>query len=176
MIDFTEITYLQSGNTRQRAAYQVLQTLGVLTDLQAYTPRLTGTIPIGIDLPSSDLDIICCCSDHSTFSALVKKLYGKYSRFTIQTYDREAVTCTVASFAYQSFELEIFAQHIPVDEQLAYRHMLIEYEVLQKEGAAFKNQIIQLKQQGWKTEPAFAQLLGLEGDPYQALLAFKVET
>ncbi|MNO76159.1 hypothetical protein D3C76_672280 [compost metagenome] len=34
----------------------------------------------------------------------------------------------------------------------------------------FRERIILLKTSGWKTEPAFAKALGLEGDPYEALL------
>lgn len=48
--------------------------------------------------------------------------------------------------------------------------MLIEYNLLKTYGDPFRERIIQLKKQGIKTEPAFAQLLGLKGDPYLALL------
>ena len=42
--------------------------------------------------------------------------------------------------------------------------------LLQRHGAAFRQKIFQLKQSGFKTEPAFAQALNLDGDPYLALL------
>ncbi|MOA01231.1 hypothetical protein D3C78_1206230 [compost metagenome] len=37
-------------------------------------------------------------------------------------------------------------------------------------GMKFKEQIIKLKSEGVKTEPAFAHILQLEGDPYIILL------
>jgi len=48
--------------------------------------------------------------------------------------------------------------------------MLIENKILEQEGKQFRKKIIALKEQGYKTEPAFATLLGLEGNPYEALL------
>jgi hypothetical protein len=50
--------------------------------------------------------------------------------------------------------------------------MLIEHRLLLKHGEAFKNKVIELKQNGLKTEPAFAKLLGIEGDPYEELLKY----
>ena len=38
----------------------------------------------------------------------------------------------------------------------------------------FRRQIIDLKKQGLKTEPAFAKLLALTGDPYVELLSFEL--
>jgi len=40
-------------------AHQILQELKVSEILLAYSPTLAGTVPIGIDIPGSDLDIIC---------------------------------------------------------------------------------------------------------------------
>ena len=45
---------------------------------------------------------------------------------------------------------------------------------MQKMGPAFKEQIRGLKRNGLKTEPAFAKLLGLNGDPYRAVLDYVV--
>ena len=65
---------------------------------------------------------------------------------------------------------EIFGQNIPTEKQNAYRHMLIEKEILNERGIEFRNKIMELKHSGIKTEPAFAQLIGLTGNLYKALL------
>ena len=75
-----------------------------------------------------------------------------------------------ASFTLEGFVIEIYGQPIPVRDQAAYRHMLAEYKILQEKGEAFRQQIIELKKQGLKTEPAFGKLLGIEGDVYEKLL------
>lgn len=52
--------------------------------------------------------------------------------------------------------------------------MVIEHEILKSRDEEFRLEIIKLKQNGYKTEPAFAHLLGLKGDPYIALLEYKI--
>lgn len=52
--------------------------------------------------------------------------------------------------------------------------MLIEHQILQSENEDFRLKIIELKKNGYKTEPAFAKLLDLEGNPYHALLAYQI--
>lgn len=79
----------------------------------------------------------------------------------------------VCRFIQQDFPIEIFCQPVPVKQQLAYRHMVIEHWLLQTHGPAFRQRVLELKQDGMKTEPAFAAVLNLEGDPYQALLKFE---
>lgn len=78
----------------------------------------------------------------------------------------------IANFQIDGFAIEIFGQNLPTRQQVSYRHMLIEYEVLIQKGESFRQKIIDLKKQGLKTEPAFALLLGLKGDPYQSLLNY----
>ncbi|WP_394370273.1 DUF4269 domain-containing protein [Zobellia barbeyronii] len=55
----------------------------ILEKLKEYNPILTGTIPIGIDLPESDLDIICYCKDHSTFSFFLQQEFSHKEGFKV---------------------------------------------------------------------------------------------
>lgn len=71
--DWKDLQYLLHGSEKQRQAYHVIKSLGVMDKLQPYDPFLVGTIPIGIDLEHSDLDIICCVKELSTFEMLLKK-------------------------------------------------------------------------------------------------------
>lgn len=79
----------------------------------------------------------------------------------------------LANFWCEGFEVEVFGQNLPVKEQMGYLHMVTEYKILEHYGNDFRQQIIALKNAGYKTEPAFAELLGLEGNPYMALLEYK---
>ncbi len=170
MIDFKNIEYLKSGNARQKNAYSLLFKLGIFDCLKKYNPILTGTIPIEIDLPDSDLDIICECEDHIAFENYLTDKFEKYYDFQIWTNSHYGIKSTIASFSFEGQKIEIFGQTIPTDKQNSYRHMLIEKQILQEKGTEFKNQIVELKKQGIKTEPAFAQMLGLEGNSYLELL------
>lgn len=174
MIDFGNIMYLKLGNKRQQEAYHELIGLHIFESLKNYNPILTGTIPIEIDLPESDLDIICQCKDHIRFSSLLSELFEDQNDFEVYTYDQNQIKTTIARFTTKRFTIEIFGQDIPTILQSAYRHMMVEYKILNLKGEAFKAGIIKLKQQGYKTEPAFAKLLRLKGDPYTALLNIKV--
>lgn len=168
--DFLNHHYLKTGNPRQQEAYKQLQQLKIFENLKAYTPVLTGTIPIEIDIPESDLDIICYCKNHQQFEKDVAAFYAKMDAFTIKTTLWNHKKSIVAKFKTHSFTLEIFGQNTPVEQQHAYKHMLIEHKILQKMGPEFKAEIIKLKKEGLKTEPAFAKLLGLQGNPYTELL------
>lgn len=170
MRNFKNIDYLKSGNFRQQEAYQELHELEIFEKLKKYDPILAGTIPIEIDLPESDLDIICSCENHTEFSKLLTELFGDQNEFKIHLKLHKGIESTIAKFKTEKFEIEIFGQNKPTDEQNAYRHMLIENKILIEKGAEFKSQIIKLKAQGLKTEPAFAKLLGLQGNPYDELL------
>ena len=170
MLDFKNIEYLKAGNKKQQLAYNELIRLKIFTDLEDYNPILTGTIPIEINIPESDLDIICECQNHDKFTEDLTKLFGKQNNFSISTKLHKGITSTIAEFTGKYFIIEIFGQNMPTEKQNAYKHMLIEHRLLEENGIIFKNEIIKLKKAGLKTEPAFAQLLGIEGNPYDELL------
>ena len=93
--------------------------------------------------------------------------------FAIKTCEHQHILSVKASFRVAGFDIEIFGQDIPTQRQNAYRHMVLEHRLLRERGESFRQEIIRLKQQGYKTEPAFARLLGIEGDPYSGLLALE---
>lgn len=168
MINFLNISYLQSGNEKQQQAYQVLTAHQILEKLVAFTPILSGTIPINIDIENSDLDIICYVQDKAAFTKILIGFFQNEKGFMIT--ENPTFQSIKANFFIAGFEFEIFGQPIPTIQQNAYRHMLIEHQILLEKGEAFRQEIIRLKKQGIKTEPAFAKLLGISGNPYEELL------
>lgn len=168
--NFRNIEYLKSGNERQKLAFSEIKKYKILEKLEKYNPILTGTIPIGIDLPESDLDIICECENHSEFSAYILQEFSNQRDFKIYSIIQNGIESTVANFKTENFLFELFGQNIPTEKQNAYRHMVIESRILKAKGFEFKQKIMDLKSSGIKTEPAFAKLLGLDGDPYIELL------
>lgn len=79
----------------------------------------------------------------------------------------------IAAFFENGWPFEIFAAAEPVAEQAGWRHFLVERRLLAIGGARFRAAVMALRGEGVKTEPAFARVLGIEGDPYAALLGLE---
>jgi hypothetical protein len=138
-------------------------------DLEAYHPTLVGSFPLGLQIDGSDLDIVCDCEDLEVFErALGPILAALGVAARVERYPEFAAV--VAVFEVGDVEVEIFAQALPVHAQRGFRHLVIEGRLLGIGGAALRTQVRELKRAGLKTEPAFARILGLAGDPHQALL------
>lgn len=174
MIDFTSPDYLLTGNVKQKAVYRVLTEPRIWEKLRSFDPVLTGTIPINIDTDTSDLDIICCFTDARLFEKHLVESFGTEDGFKLFT--PKLAGTVAASFVCEGFMIEIFGQAIPTRQQAAYLHMIIEYRILLEKGEAFRQQVIALKKQGYKTEPAFGKLLGIAGNVYEELLKLKTDT
>ncbi|RAL22572.1 DUF4269 domain-containing protein [Thermoflavimicrobium daqui] len=168
---FNTIDYLQFGNEKQKLAYKAIRNLGIMDNLSEYNPTLCGTFPIGIDIVGSDLDMIMEVDDFHQFEEKVETLYGDKKDFKLKRLLIREVPVVKANFIFDGFEFELFGQSQPVKEQYAYLHMIIEY-ALMKQFPSLREEVIKLKKQGLKTEPAFCRVLGLEGDPYEKLLEF----
>ena len=54
--------------------------------------------------------------------------------------------------------------------------MIAEGRLLRLGSRALRDRVVALKRSGMRTEPAFAQLLGLGGDPYRAVLELEGES
>ncbi|MCR8845874.1 DUF4269 domain-containing protein [Paenibacillus sp. SC116] len=168
--DFTNLSYLQYGNGTQQRAYSILHSLNIMELLHSFNPILVGTIPIDIHVSSSDLDIICEVYDVEAFMQFTTSLFQNMDQYHYAVHTDSEQPYTVVNFQYENWELEIFAQPIPTKRQNGYRHMIVEHRILQLLGSDGYRAIRELKENGYKTEPAFAKLLQLEGDPYKRLL------
>ncbi|MCK8487563.1 DUF4269 domain-containing protein [Paenibacillus sp. MBLB2552] len=169
-IDFFDLTYLRQGNVRQQQAYEVMEELQIVGKLDSYHPVLAGTIPLDLDLPESDLDIICEVCDAKRFEQELELHFGACPNYICSSKTVGGLLRTVANFTYRGLAFEVFGQPKPVTEQNAYRHMVIEHRMLEMGGAGTRDAIRKLKAGGLKTEPAFGELFRIDGDPYEALL------
>lgn len=165
-----DISFLLQGTARQQHVYYTLQTLNIFSLLHNFDPVLTSTISLGIDIPGSDLDIICEAYDLSRFQETLKATFGQYEAFQIWERTRSEIFSVVARFPFQGWVIEIYGESLPVEQQNAYRHLSVAARLLEIAGEEARAAIQRLKASGLKTEPAFAEYFGIKGDPYRALL------
>ncbi|MBS9477710.1 DUF4269 domain-containing protein [Ancylobacter radicis] len=137
--------------------------------LDAFDPHVAGTLPLGISVPGSDIDILCHAPDLDLFAQVVWRHFSHQRAFSMHqwTHNGRAI---ISRFESNEWPFEIFAANQPVREQMGWRHFEIEKRLLKLGGRDLRAAICALRANGMKTEPAFAQTLGLEGDPYAVLL------
>ncbi len=169
--DFRTIAYLQGGTSTQRAAYDILTMLGVMETLAAYDARLAGTIPLDVDIPGSDLDIICqvAGAQRDAFAELLRKEYGHLAGFALARKQRYGQTIILCDFTCRDVPIQVYGSPEPVARQRAWVHMIAEAHLLAQAKPEDKEAVRALKLAGVKTEPAFAQVFGLAGDAYETL-------
>ena len=165
-----DIETLAKGTPRQREAYDTLKNLKLFELLRAESPVLAGTIPLDLDVETSDLDIICSAENLEAFSEKVKRNFAHEVGFSIEFKLIRNRPTVLARFRAGTFPVEIFAQDASVFTQPAVLHMLIEARLLAFAPREAKEKIRELKRGGMKTEPAFAKCFEIEGDPYEELL------
>jgi hypothetical protein len=171
-LNFESIEYLKDGNEKQQRAYESLTSHSVLEILKDFDPRLVGTIPIDIDIDTSDLDIVCCWENKNLFLETLIENFADQRAFILAEKKIRTRETILANFQLDGFGIEIFGQNRSTKEQEGYRHMIVEYNILRSRDENFRQQIRDLKRAGLTTEEAFAKQLHLTGDPYQELLTF----
>jgi len=165
-----DITYLKTGTQRQKEVYSTLQELNVLHTLRDYNATLVSTICLDIDVPESDLDIICQFLAADKFEFTLQKEFKDHRDFSISRTGSENSVQIVAEFKSGNFIIEIFGSVLPIEEQNAYRHLSVARRLIKLGGDSFREKLRNLKSKGFKTEAAIAELLNLSGDPYAAVL------
>lgn len=168
--NFEDIAYLQAGSPLQQRAYAILRDFRVMEILQDFNPILIGTIPLDIAIADSDLDIACEVYDLQLFADHVAKHFARFNAYQFNRKWIRGKEVGIVNFILMGIPVELYGEGRPVPEQYGYRHLVVEAKLLASGGEGLKREVIRLKEQGLKTEPAFAQALNLEGDPYENIL------
>jgi diadenosine tetraphosphate (Ap4A) HIT family hydrolase len=166
---FLSLAYLREGTPRQRAAAAALAKLGVFEKLAAFGPLLAGTIPLDVDLPESDLDVLCEVHDLDAFEAAAQASFGHHDGFAAHRAEHQGLPTAVVRFQAEGFAFELFGQPLAAAEQQAFLHLLAEARLLAAGTSDDREAIRTLKAEGLKTEPAFAERFALPGEPYATL-------
>ena len=153
----------------RRSYDEALAECGVLEVLAPFDPRVAGTPPLGIDLPGSDIDVLCFAPDARAFTDTVWPAFSGAPAFIAKQWV-DPPRPVVVSFEAASWQIQLYGEAIPVERQRGWRHFVVERRLLALGEHDFRAAVLALRQRGMKTEPAFAAVLGLTGDPYVALL------
>ncbi|EPX78321.1 hypothetical protein Salmuc_03937 [Salipiger mucosus DSM 16094] len=147
----------------------VIEELDVLARLAEFSPVVIGTPPLGLATDDSDIDIACSSPDFDRFFAVAGRAFDRMEAFSMRHVDHLSAPAAVASFRSMGWEVELFCQKVATTHQWGVRHFQVEARLMAL-GPHLKDAIMQLKREGLKTEPAFATVLSLPGDPYVAML------
>lgn len=170
--DFRDWSFLAEGSADQRRAFATLSRHRPFDRLARHDTGLAGTFPIDIAVEGSDLDILVKADDPFAMAPFLDAAFGHHPGYAHRRTTAADGPALVAGFTLDGLPIEIFVQALPVARQMGWRHMLVEARLLAL-APSLRPAIRALKQAGMKTEPAFARLLALAGDPYQALLALE---
>ncbi|MGY5846707.1 DUF4269 domain-containing protein [Salegentibacter sp. HM20] len=172
MLKFQDPSYLKKGTEKQKKAYRLLTQTRTLEILGKFTPVLTGSLPLDIDTQNS-IRINCCWENKAEFFKTLNQ-FQEEENFEIRDIDLRGIDTIYCCFDLGEFKVRLMGQNFPVEQQESYLHLLKEALILEKKGEDFKQEIIELKKIGLETEPAFAYLLNLNGDPYLQVLEYRL--
>lgn len=151
-----------------KPVFEAITKSQMLSSFRDHQPVIAGTFPLGIHHSESDVDVLLTSDD---LKSLQKKLQGEYGKQEgFKSYISDDSSFMVANFSFQGVPFEVYANKTQSVRQRAFKHFHIEERLLKLGEDPFRDKIISLRNQGIKTEPAFATALGLKGDPYLALL------
>ncbi|MER0510016.1 DUF4269 domain-containing protein [Aeromonas veronii] len=181
--NWRSLDYLAHGNPRQRSAHALL-TAGVWDELAAQCSdmALVSTLAIGLDRPGSDLDILCQHADPAEFAATLEAqgwlacAKGDNIWLLERTFSCLDQSCAVNGCDQSDarWPLELYVTPAPIETLNGWRHLTLMAALLERFGDAFYRDVLRLRlEEGLKGEAAMCRLLGLAGDPYEALLTLE---
>lgn len=154
-----------------RSIFNNLKKLNILKDFKKHKALVAGTFPLGLNVADSDIDILLTSEDLKYTLSELKSKYGSYDEFKYEYVEAQSLDSLVVNFKFEGIEYEVFVQETSSVQQWAYKHFLIEERLLKYGGSPFKEKVLKLRQQGFKTEAAFCEALNIKyTNPFDSLL------
>lgn len=147
-----------------------IEALTILSHLTDFDPHIVGTPLLGLHTDESDIDILCEAADLDYFARRLWALYSDRAGFRIWQWsstDRPIV----ASFIAYGWEFEIFGSTEAVKQQPGWIHFSVERRLLKLGGSLLRRRVMEHRNAGLKTEPAFWSSLKQPGNPYCGMLS-----
>lgn len=160
---------------KNEKVWSALQGSKILFELKEFFPLVTGTFPLALGTEDSDLDLTICCKDFKSLGSRLESLYGSLQEFSLEQVEIDSLDTLICSFFFGGVRFEIFAQGIASVKQKSFIHFAVEEKILKFGGETLRKQVQMERLKGLKTEPAFAKVLGLKGDPYTELLHWQTK-
>ena len=147
----------------------------VMELLRPFDPHIVGTLPLGLAVPGSDIDIVCHTPDPDAFVDIVWTHYQSANDFVLYRW-ATGTRPTIARFVWNGWPFELFGDQRPAHQQRGWIHFEVERRLLALDDGRLRRAVGKLRADGLKTEPAFAAVLGISGDPYRGLLELAAES
>tara|TARA_B110001454_G_scaffold219201_1_gene251913 strand:- start:56814 stop:57848 length:1035 start_codon:yes stop_codon:yes gene_type:complete len=145
--------------------------LNLLEMFKDHEPFIAGTVPLAVDLPTADLDLLVTFSDVAKFKEMCHQGFALLPEFEISMGEINGTPYCLCRFDYRGIPVEIFCSAQSTFRQNGYLHFNSEEKILKYARSTWTKEILELKQTGLKTEPAFARLLqSRDVDAYQFIL------
>lgn len=173
--DFKSWQYILEESDVQRSVKQVLEDSGIFSVISGYSPVICGSYPLDIALPGSDVDISCYAPNLESYIYFALEHFKEKENFYLKIKEIRNEPSVIVRFTHHGQLIELFTQKVPVEQQHGFLHLVTEWHILRELGKKFREQLMALRESGLKTEPAFAHLLRLKGDPYLALIDYGLE-
>ncbi len=148
---------------------EVLRRVAHTKKLGGFPSMVIGTPPLDLATQDSDIDIAFQADDLDQFQRNAASAFGDLPCYSHHFASKRGERYLCVQFQTLGWDVELFCQSIPLDQQWGVRHFHMERRLLDL-NPPMRQLVLQLKHQGMKTEPAFAAVLGLAGDPYEAIL------
>ncbi len=96
----------------------------VLDVLAPFDPHVVGTLPLGLALLNSDIDIVCYAEDYDVMAHLIWTAFRSADGFALYQWSASGRPL-IAKFEAEGWPFEIFASVEPIIKQSGWQHFRV---------------------------------------------------